>query len=221
MPIHDWEIALFDDMVQTEFDLRVLCMCGRPPVRCTHGSQRYVMLADALYDIEALQRIYLAQGMAEELEQILESAANGDPGAETPNPDEPPPAEAELVSPQQGFRNQQYMAFWPLLRDVVLAEARTPLPHAFELRHLAPRMAMLAPDLFLLDEEPQAVAERVLQQLIGEGKLNHLSSDARRRIVVVCGTPESILYARQSVLPRWKPAMRSALVNGRRRGRKA
>jgi hypothetical protein len=222
MPIHDWEIALFDDMVQTEFDLRVLCMCGRPPVPCTHQDRRFVHVGDGLYDIDMLQRMYLEQSMLGVLEQFdqLEPDELRDPADTEPIVIEEP-EDGESISQLQARRNLEHEAFWPLLRDLVIAEVARPMPHALELRTLAPRMATMAPDLFLLDDEPQNIPERVLQQLIAEGKLQNTGSDARRRIVVVAPTLETLAHAHRVVLPRWRPAKRSLNRTGRRRGRKA
>jgi hypothetical protein len=221
MPIHEWEVGMLQELVQTEFDLRVLCMCGRPPTPCTHQDRRFVHVGEALYDIDMLQRMYLENSMINFYDQFDELEPD----------DFQIPADQELVvieevedpepiSPLQARRKREHEAFWPLLRDLVIAEVARPMPHPLELRNLAPRMATLAPDLFLLDDEPQTIPERVLQQLIAEGKLQDTGSDARRRIVVVSATPETLDHAHRVVLPRWRPARRCLNRTGRRRGRK-
>lgn len=195
-PIADWEVGLLQDMVRSEFDLRVMSVFGRPPSQISQGKTRFVMLGGALYDLEAIQRIYRLNAMMADLDAV----AGAVDAFEAPS--NPPRRIHEAA------RRWQHRAFWPLLRDAALAEANSSLPVVIDERSIGPRMAQLAPDLFLTYPLPQMLPHDVVSGLVADGKLEHLSTDVRRRLMVVRGTPDSLQLLRTQVLHRWEPARR-------------
>lgn len=195
-PIADWEVGLLQDMVRSEFDLRVMSAFGRPPARISQDATRFVLLDGDLYDLEAIQRLYRLSSMIADVDFLI-----GLPGAIDAS-------HAVPVAPDEARRQSERRAFWPLLRDAVMAEANSPLPVVIDQRNFGPRLAQLAPDLFLTHPTPETLPHDVISELVADGKLEHLSTDARRRLMVVRGTPESMMHVQRQVLPRWEPARR-------------
>jgi hypothetical protein len=214
IPIADWEVGLLDDMVRTEFDLRVMSAFGRPPTLFTQGQTRFVLMGGDLYDVALIREIY--QRQSAELEAILEVQDLGDPFdpsvSHTPCP---PPA-----TPQAALLRAEYRVFWPLYRDAALAEVDAAHPSVVDLQNFGSRLAVLAPDLFMSHPEPQKIPHAVFDQLIQDDLLAHHSTDPRRRMIVVQATPDSRCQVGKRVLPAWEPARRQASARVTRRKRK-
>jgi hypothetical protein len=214
VPIADWEVGLLDDMVRTEFDLRVMSAFGRPPTLFTHGQTRFVLIGGDLYDVAQIRDIY--QRQSAELEAILDLQDLEDPSDPTATHTPcPPPA-----TPQEALQRAEYRVFWPLYRDAALAEVDAAHPSVVDLQNFGSRLAVLAPDLFMTHPEPQAIPLAVFEQLIADDLLAHHSTDPRRRMIVVQATPDSRHQVGKRVLPGWEPARRKSSAGGPRRGRK-